>query len=111
MSVYPDIALIGVAKGGTTALASWMEAHPEVAVSRIKEPNFFSTDIRPESFSKAYRRMSPVLPERYWAQDPLPAEHQDFVRDAGRQLAQCLHLFHLDQLQLGLTQLSVRALE
>ena len=84
MSVYPDIALIGVAKGGTTALASWMEAHPEVAVSRIKEPNFFSTDIRPETFSKAYRRMSPVLPQSYWAQDPLPSEHQDFVRDAGR---------------------------
>ena len=84
MGVHPDIALIGVAKGGTTALASWLESHPEVAVSRIKEPNFFSTDIRPESFSPAYRRMSPVLPDRYWEQNPLPSAHQDFVQDAGR---------------------------
>ncbi|NDA07597.1 MAG: hypothetical protein EBZ21_07570, partial [Flavobacteriia bacterium] len=66
MSVYPDIALIGVAKGGTTALATWFESHPEVAVSRIKEPNFFSTDIRPETFSRAYLRMSPPLSDSYW---------------------------------------------
>jgi hypothetical protein len=84
MSVYPDIALIGVAKGGTTALATWFESHPEVAVSRIKEPNFFSTDIRPETFSRAYLRMSPPLSDSYWAQSPLPPEHQDFVQDAGR---------------------------
>jgi len=84
MSVYPDIALIGVAKGGTTALVAWMESHPEVAVSRIKEPNFFSSDIQPDSFSKAYRRIRPVLPEQYWSQSTLSHEHQDFVRDIGR---------------------------
>ena len=84
MSVYPDIAIIGVAKGGTTALATWFEAHPDVAVSRIKEPNFFCTDIRPESFSEAYRRMSPALPDRYWSVETLTSAHQDFVRDSER---------------------------
>lgn len=84
MNVHPDIALIGVAKGGTTALATWFEAHAQVAVSRIKEPNFFSTDIQPEFFSSGYRHMSPVLPESYWAQDTLGPAHQDFVRDASR---------------------------
>jgi len=84
MSVYPDIAIIGVAKGGTTALATWFEAHPDVAVSRIKEPNFFCTDIRPESFSEAYRRMSPTLPDRYWSVETLTSAHQDFVRDSER---------------------------
>ena len=84
MSVHPDIALIGVAKGGTTALATWFEAHAQVAVSRIKEPNFFSRDIQTESFSSAYRHMSPILPESYWAQDPLGHAHQDFVHDSVR---------------------------
>ncbi len=84
MGVYPDIAIIGVAKGGTTALASWFDEHPQVAVSRIKEPNFYSTDIRPESFSDAYRRMAPALPASYWSEAALAPAHQDFVRDAGR---------------------------
>ncbi len=41
MQSIPDIAVIGVAKAGTTSMASWLDAHPDVAMARIKESNYF----------------------------------------------------------------------
>jgi hypothetical protein len=37
----PDFIIIGTQKGGTTGLHHYLSRHPEVAVSRIKELNFF----------------------------------------------------------------------
>ena len=41
----PNLFLIGAPKCGTTSLASWLAAHPQVFFSPIKEPHFFSTDL------------------------------------------------------------------
>ena len=37
-----DAVLIGVPKSGSTTLADWLQAHPGVAMARIKEPNFYA---------------------------------------------------------------------
>lgn len=41
----PTFVVIGAAKCGTTALNSYLEQHPEVAMCPHKEPHFFSTDV------------------------------------------------------------------
>ena len=42
----PRIAFVaaGTQKGGTTALATYLLEHPEIALSTVKEPHFFDTD-------------------------------------------------------------------
>ncbi len=38
----PDFLVIGVTKGGTTSLHKYLDQHPEIQMSRRKEPLFFS---------------------------------------------------------------------
>jgi hypothetical protein len=40
----PNLFIIGAAKAGTTALYDYLSQHPQVFLSRIKEPMFFSRD-------------------------------------------------------------------
>jgi len=76
-----DAVLIGVPKSGSTTLADWLQAHPGVAMARIKEPNFYATELDPQTFSEAFLRVSPDAGSDYWGQpDPLPQRHQAFVR-------------------------------
>lgn len=37
----PNFLLAGVAKGGTTSLHAYLRQHPEIFMSRIKEPSYF----------------------------------------------------------------------
>ncbi len=37
----PDFLVIGVAKSGTTSLYAYLNQHPQIAMSAVKEPNFF----------------------------------------------------------------------
>ncbi len=48
---WPDFFLIGVPKGGTTALHSALEAHPQLYLSAVKEPKFFLCDGTPPARS------------------------------------------------------------
>ena len=76
-----NAVLIGVPKSGSTTLADWLQEHPGVAMSRIKEPNFYASELDPLHFSPAFLRISPDADFDYWAQpDPLPRRHQAFVR-------------------------------
>ena len=76
-----NAVLIGVPKSGSTTLADWLQEHPGVAMSRIKEPNFYASELDPMHFSPAFLRISPDADFDYWAQpDPLPRRHQAFVR-------------------------------
>jgi hypothetical protein len=76
-----DAVLIGVPKSGSTTLADWLQAHPGVAMARIKEPNFYAAELDPTTFSEAFLRVSTDAGADYWAQpDPLPQRHQAFVR-------------------------------
>lgn len=40
-----DFAIVGKPKCGTTALARFLEEHPDICISNPKEPNYFSTDL------------------------------------------------------------------
>jgi Sulfotransferase family len=41
----PNFFVVGAARGGTTGLYQLLEQHPQVFLSRIKEPNYFGDDI------------------------------------------------------------------
>lgn len=41
----PDFAIVGAPKCGTTALYSYLATHPGIAMSRFKEPGYWSRDI------------------------------------------------------------------
>lgn len=54
-SRYPDFFVVGVVKGGTTALYNLLARHPSVHLGPIKETNHFSRgDMAPEHFSREY---------------------------------------------------------
>ncbi|HEY6419469.1 MAG TPA: sulfotransferase [Candidatus Binataceae bacterium] len=43
----PNFFVVGAMKAGTGSLYDYLRAHPQIYMSRIKEPGYFSTDIRP----------------------------------------------------------------
>ena len=56
MSRLPDFFIIGAPKAGTTSLYHYLDQHPEVFMSAIKEPHFFAAEIREERFDPELRR-------------------------------------------------------
>lgn len=60
--MLPDFFILGAPKCGTTSLVHWLETHPQVFLSSVKEPHFFSTDLanRGVSSEAAYRRLFDV---------------------------------------------------
>jgi hypothetical protein len=42
--ILPNLIVIGAAKAGTTSLCHYLNQHPQVHVSPIKEPNFFALE-------------------------------------------------------------------
>lgn len=62
----PNFFVVGVVKGGTTALYHILKAHPDIYMSPIKEVNYFSKhDIHPEYFTREYRYASYLNIEQY----------------------------------------------
>lgn len=41
----PNFFIVGAPKSGTTALYSYLSQHPDIFMSRLKEPQFFASDI------------------------------------------------------------------
>jgi hypothetical protein len=39
--MLPDFIIIGAMKCGTTSLYTYLDGHPDIAMSRVKEPNYF----------------------------------------------------------------------
>lgn len=39
----PNTFIVGAPKCGTTSLVSYLSQHPQVHISKIKEPHFFSS--------------------------------------------------------------------
>lgn len=70
-----DFFIVGAAKCGTTTLADYLAAHPQVCFNPIKEPNYFATDIQPEKFSKAFKQNLGKSVEEYFRKD-FPAARQ-----------------------------------
>ncbi len=45
MTCTPNLFVIGAMKAGTTFLYSVLDSHPDICMSPIKEPNYFSSDL------------------------------------------------------------------
>lgn len=56
MLKLPNFFLAGVPKAGTTSLWHYLAQHPQIYMSPLKEPNFFSAEIREENFASELRR-------------------------------------------------------
>jgi hypothetical protein len=53
--VIPNFFLAGAPKAGTTSLFHYLDRHPRVYLSPIKEPCYFADEIRPENFSEEWQ--------------------------------------------------------
>jgi hypothetical protein len=51
----PNFFIAGVPKAGTTTLYYQLAQHPDIYMSQVKEPSFFSLETRPENFDPQYR--------------------------------------------------------
>jgi Sulfotransferase domain len=58
---WPDFLIVGAAKAGTTSLYTYLNNVPEVCMSLIKEPHFFSPNVFPESFFHTARSKEEYL--------------------------------------------------
>jgi sulfotransferase family protein len=58
----PNFTIIGAAKSGTTALYTYLALHPEIYMSPIKEPNYFSLDY----FSENIKNSSTEIERKWW---------------------------------------------
>jgi hypothetical protein len=59
----PNFFILGAPKCGTTSLAAWLAEHPNVCMSRPKEPKFFSRDVEtsrmtPEDYAACFAHVS-----------------------------------------------------
>lgn len=64
----PNFFIVGAAKSGTTSLYHYLKGHHQVYMSPVKEPNYFSTDIKVSEFSNAYKKNTTFLKEDYFKQ-------------------------------------------
>jgi hypothetical protein len=54
----PNFFLVGAPKAGTTSLYHYLDQHPQIYMSPIKEPCFFSLEIRPARFNDDFQRQA-----------------------------------------------------
>ncbi len=80
----PTFIVVGANKGGTTSIYHYLKQHPEVYLSPIKEPHFFSKDIDVEQFKKEFAQNKLQDIEKYVSGDMEQEFHAAFVRDASQ---------------------------
>jgi hypothetical protein len=56
MPKLPNFFIVGAPMAGTTSLYAYLDQHPQVYMSPLKEPSYFATELRPENFSEQLRR-------------------------------------------------------
>jgi len=76
----PTFFIVGAAKAGTTSIADYLNTHPQVYISPIKEPHYFSKDIRCENFEEKYRKLVCFDQDDYFAKEPLEQKHAAFIQ-------------------------------
>ena len=53
----PNFFIVGAPKTGSTSLYRFLKQHPQIYMSPVKEPSYFSTEVRPANFSREFRRL------------------------------------------------------
>jgi len=71
--ILPNFFIAGAPKSGTTSLYHYLDQHPEIYMSPVKEPNYFASEIRLEHFSDNLRPRAEqdVAPLRAYLDGPL----------------------------------------
>ncbi len=77
----PNFFIIGAAKSGTTTLYDYLDNHKNIYLSPIKEPNYFSSDIKVDQFSISYRNNTVLDTKSYFSNNDLPELQVTFIRD------------------------------
>jgi hypothetical protein len=96
----PNFFIVGTGKAGTTSLHRYLQQHPQVYMSPVKEPSYFAEEIRAAALGKAFerhvRRRSLDLPKELNDGQPvkplgrLVSDWDDYLRlfrQAGKQTA------------------------
>jgi hypothetical protein len=52
--LWPNFFIAGAPKTGTTSLYHYLRQHPQIYVSPVKEPCYFASEVRLESFSREF---------------------------------------------------------
>ncbi len=68
----PNLFLVGAPKAGTTSIYRFLQSHPDIFMSPIKEPHYFSKDIKSEKFSKDYSKRNYINLDQYFSNNKLP---------------------------------------
>ncbi len=61
VEIWPNFFIVGVAKAGTTSLASWLRQHPDVFIPSLKEPRYFSHDLADPGIHNVVRTKAAYL--------------------------------------------------
>ncbi len=56
MPRLPNFFIVGAPKAGTTSLYRYLDQHPQIYMSAIKEPHKFAAEIHAENFDPGARR-------------------------------------------------------
>ncbi|HMU68745.1 MAG TPA: sulfotransferase [Chitinophagales bacterium] len=79
-TILPTFLVVGANKGGTTSIYHYLKQHPEVYLSPIKEPHYFSKDIDVNQFKKEFAHNKLQDIEKYVQGDMKQEFHAAFVR-------------------------------
>ena len=52
----PNFFIVGAGKAGTTSLYHYLGQHPQIYMSRVKEPSYFASEVRGENLSPSFLR-------------------------------------------------------
>ncbi len=78
MPTLPNFFIAGAAKAGTTSLYHYLDQHPDIYMSPMKEPSFFSEEVRPENFEPAFREQATREEEESHRYIQGPMDHKRF---------------------------------
>ena len=81
MTKLPNFFVVGAVKAGTTSLYYYFKQHPEIYMSPIKEPHYFSKDIDINSFREDYKKIAIINIQKYFSQPKLTELQVAFIRD------------------------------
>src|SRR5579863_966303 len=69
----PNFFIAGAPKAGTTSLYHYLRQHPQIYMSPVKEPVYFSSEVRPAGFAKQFRPAAEKSSENLRAELDRPA--------------------------------------
>jgi len=55
-TLLPNFFIVGAPKAGTTSLYHYLDQHPQVFMSPVKEPCYFASEVRRENFAPEFRK-------------------------------------------------------